>query len=89
MSLTSTAAKWGMGPTLAATLIGGTALGATVSVFQYEAIGHTLGILSKTAPMVGPAMQEGANAVTGATTGQPRGGAPETTTPGADPNGVG
>lgn len=85
MSLTTTAAKWGMGPTLAATLIGGTALGATVSAFQYEAIGHTLGILSKTAPMVGPAMQEGANAVTGGTTTIDRSGPATEVPPGTAP----
>lgn len=63
MSLTTFAAKWGAGPTLAATMIGGAALGATVAAFQFTAIGHTLGILAETLPMVGPAMQEGREAV--------------------------
>lgn len=63
MGATSFAAKWGAGPTLAATLIGGATLGATVAVFQYEAIGTTIGILSETVPRVGPAIAEGKAAV--------------------------
>ena len=63
MSATTFAAKWGAGPTLAAALVGGVGLAASVSVFQMEAIGKTLGILSETLPMVGPAMQEGKDAV--------------------------
>lgn len=68
MSLTTTAAKWGAGPTLLATLIGGATLGATVAVFQYEAIGTTIGILGETVPKIGPSIAEGKAAVSGGST---------------------
>lgn len=57
------AAKWGAGPTLVATMIGGVTLGTTVAVFQYDAIGNTVGILGEVVPRIGPAIQEGKDAV--------------------------
>jgi hypothetical protein len=82
MSTTTFLAKWGIGPTLAATIVGGVGVGATVSAFQFKAVGQAFGIVSKTAPMIGPAMKEGAAAVdaqqgaAGTAAAPPAGGAP-------------
>lgn len=63
MGLTNTAAKWGVGPTLVATLIGGTALGASVAVYEYQALGSAIGAISHAASGFGPAMKAGQDAV--------------------------
>lgn len=87
MSLTTFAAKWGAGPTLVATMIGGVTLGATVAVFQYDAIGNTIGILQDVLPRIGPAIAEGKDAVEGGTAPAPA--APAAPAPGAAPGAAG